>query len=163
MKKNVFVAFSLLAVMGFWACEESFEDNPVEPQESLRVYAASGCKFHARPDGTRGPSHEQCVEYKALADGYLSLNHVNVGFNCDPGQIITNVYINGDTIEVVEREERSGADCVCFYDLYSEVGPLEDKSYTIVFERGRWRYEKFRFNIQYSPSLSGTYNVKEEE
>ena len=50
-------------------------------------------------------------------------------------------------------------DCICFYDLYSEIGPLEKRNYTVVF---LWRYSddiKFQFDIQYDDSLSGTYMV----
>ena len=163
MKKVFIVAgMILLAVMGFWACGESYEDNPVDPDGPLKLYANSGCKSHARPDGTRGISDKEAVEFKALGDSALSFNHVNVDFECGVKQIVPYVTIVGDTIKVDERDyydPLDRRDCICFYDVYFEIGPLENKNYCVVFLRRM--DERFRFDLTYYPSLSGTYNVKE--
>jgi hypothetical protein len=164
-RKLMMTALSLLvAGAGLYACggfEE--EDNPVSPQGNVpKVYAVSGCKSFARPDGTRGSLDDECVEYKALADGYLSINHVNAAFVCGATSINTTVSIEDGVIVVREHASYDPTmvyDCICFYDLYSEIGPLEKRNYTVVF---LWRYSddvKFQFDIQYDDSLSGTYMV----
>ena len=162
-RKLLMLALSLLmAGVGLYACggfEE--EDNPVSPQgEVPKIYAVSGCRSYARPDGTRGPSDDEYVEYKALADGYLSINHVNADFECHAISINTTVSIEDGVILITERgsyDPMNRYDCVCFYDLYSEIGPLEKRNYTVVFAELQ---ESFRFDIQYDDSLSGTYMVK---
>lgn len=160
------MALSLLvAGAGLYACGgfEEEEDNPVSPQGNVpKVYAVSGCKSYARPDGTRGPSDDEYVEYKALADGYLSLNHVNRAFGCGATSINTTVSIEDGVIVITENASYDPTmlyDCICFYDLYSEVGPLEKRNYTVVYTFSRWQHESFRFDIQYDDSLSGTYMV----
>ena len=69
-------------------------------------------------------------------------------------------------IKIIESEEQVGANCVCPYDLYCEVGPLSDCEYTVViyqddtFDNVEPR-EYVRFNISYKNGLSGKLDIKE--
>ena len=162
MKKNVLsvICGLVLMMMGVYGCS-----SDESTQFHVREFANSGCKSMAatRGDGLRS----EYIEYKALANGYLSINHVNACFNCEPGELKMQATISGNEIRIVETEQYPGANCICPYDLYGEVGPLENGDYTIIFIEGadlasaKHAEERFRFNISYNNSLNGKLNIRE--
>lgn len=129
-----------------------------------RNFANSGCKkagMEARSI-TRGdsPYGDECIEYKGLSGGYLSVNHINVLYNCEPGELKMQATISGNEIKIVETEEQAGANCICPYDLYCEVGPLSNEDYTVIIYRESYESEYARFTISYKSGLSGRFNIK---
>lgn len=166
MKKSVLsiICGLVLMMMGMYGCSS---DEAV--QFHVREFANTGCKSMAATRGDTGNSvlRQESVEYKALGNGYLSINHVNACFNCEPGELKMQATISGNEIMIIETEEFAGANCVCPYDLYGEIGPLENGDYTIVFIDGfdlssaKHAEERFRFNISYNNSLKGKLNIKE--
>lgn len=169
MKKSILsiICGLVLMMMGMYGCSS---DEAV--QFHVREFANTGCKSMSATRGETGDSEfytlrPEYVEYKALANGYLSLNHVNACFNCEPGELKMQATISGNEIRIVETEEYPGANCICPYDLYCEIGPLENSDYTIVFINGydlssaKHAEERFRFNISYNNSLKGKLNIKE--
>ena len=162
MKRNVFSVTCglVLMMMGVYGCS-----SDETAQFHVREFANTGCKsvVATREDGF----HQESVEYKALGNGYLSINHVNACFNCEPGELKMEATISGNEIRIVETEEYAGANCICPYDLYCEVGPLENGDYTIVFVNGydlsssKHAEERFHFNISYKNGLNGKVNISE--
>ena len=165
MKKSIIlrVCAALILTIGMNSCSSESDGSRFQ----VRNFANTGCKS----TGTRGDIlynefHKEYIEYESMTNGYLSLNHVNVRFNCEPGQLQMQATIESNVIKIVESEEQVGANCVCPYDLYCEVGPLSDGEYTVVVyqddtfdqvEPG----EYVRFNISYKNGLSGKLDIKE--
>ena len=84
--------------------------------------------------GTRAGFDETCVIYDYDGQGLLTLQHINAGFNCCPGDIIVDITINDNIIEIAEMESQSACDCTCLYDLNIEVHYLNPGDYTIQFD-----------------------------
>ena len=161
MKKYfIYASLLMLSVLAIFSCNDSDGDNSVQPkdtvEDAVKEYSVTGCKS-MRVAGDE--DFAEYVEYQSIANGNLSLKHINALFNCEPGQILTGASIKDGIIEVEEHEEFDGADCVCCYDLYLEVGPLEEKEYTVVFKRHN--KEVFKFALKYDASLSGVQKVEE--
>lgn len=159
MKKSV-LSIICVMMMGVYGCS-----SDETTQFHLRNFANTGCKSMT---ATRGDVlRSEYIEYKALANGYLSINHVNACFNCEPGELKMQATISGNEIRIIETEQYAGANCVCPYDLYGEVGPLENGDYTIIFINGydlssaKHAEERFRFNISYNNGLNGNVNISE--
>lgn len=163
MKKSV-LSIICVMMMGVYGCS-----SDETTQFHLRNFANTGCKsmVPTRGDTRNYVLRQESVEYKALANGYLSINHVNACFNCEPGELKMQATISGNEIRIVETEQYPGANCICPYDLYGEVGPLENGDYTIIFIEGadlasaKHAEERFRFNISYNNSLNGKLNIRE--
>ena len=165
MKKSIIlrVCAALILTIGMNSCSSESDGSRFQ----VRNFANTGCKS----TGTRGDIlynefHKEYIEYESMTNGYLSLNHVNVRFNCEPGQLQMQATIESNVIKIVESEEQVGANCVCPYDLYCEVGPLSDGEYTVVVYQDHTfdqvePGEYVRFNISYKNGLSGRLDIKE--
>ena len=167
MKKSIVLWMSglILTMAGLNGC--SSDD---ESQFHIKNVANSGCKSMA---ATRGETRDdvpyslrqEYIEYKGLANGYLSLNHVNACFNCEPGELKMQATISGNEITIVETEQFQGANCICPYDLYCEVGPLEDGEYTITFWEGSELHQattplkRAQFTVSYKNGLNGKHTI----
>lgn len=97
---------------------------------------------------TPGPS-EACIRYSYSDRGGLSLQHINAGFNCCPGDLTADVMIDEGAIRISEREAGQGCRCVCLYDLDIVIGGLEPGIYTVEVDEPYLREgnEVFRFAI----------------
>jgi hypothetical protein len=160
MKKNLLLVMgaALMLTIGLGSCDN--EDNEsAKAGVQVKNFANSGCK-NAGTARTRGglfPGRPEYIEYKAINDGYLSVNHVNTAFNCEPGELKIQATLEGHNIKILETEEQSFANCICPYDLYCEVGPLSDGDYTVIICKGSYEYEYAHFNISYKKGLSGKF------
>ena len=160
MKKNLLLVMgaALMLTIGLGSCDN--EDNEsAKAGVQVKNFANSGCK-NAGTARTRGglfPGRPEYIEYKAINDGYLSVNHVNTAFNCEPGELKIQATLEGHNIKILETEEQSFAKCICPYDLYCEVGPLSDGDYTVIICKGSYEYEYAHFNISYKKGLSGKF------
>ena len=172
MKKNylLVIGAAVMLFVGMSSCSSDSEnEGSAEPSNfHVRNVANSGCKASvgAREVTRSLDATQKYIEYKALTDGYLSINHVNAMFNCEPGELKMQATVSGNEIKILETEEQALANCICHYDLYCEVGPLSDCEYTVVIyqddtfdnvEPG----EYVRFNISYKNGLSGKLDIKE--
>jgi len=127
--------------------------------ESLRIkdFSYLGCK---ETKGLRATLHgEEYIEYKAVADGYLHIKHVNAVFNCCPDTIKADVSMEDNIITINESETNPICDCICDYDLEYRLGPLTSgKEYILIFSRGAYVFSKLI--IKYTPSLEGKIIVQ---
>ena len=160
MKKSLLLVMgaALMLTIGLGSCDN--EDNEsAKAGVQVRNFANSGCKNAgtARTRGSFFPGHPEYFEYKAINDGYLSVNHVNAMFNCEPGELKMQATLEGHNIKILETEEQSFANCICPYDLYCEVGPLSDGDYTVIICKGSYEYEYAHFNISYKKGLNGKF------
>lgn len=166
MKKyiSLWISALVLTITGLSGC--SNEDD--SSQFQVKNFANTGCKSMV---GIRGEADDnglcqEYIEYKALGNGYLSLNHVNAVFNCGAEAFNWKATISGNVIKIEESYKGLMANCVCPFDLYGEVGPLTDGDYTVILYQ---KYEEFdeapfeyaRFTFSYKNGLSGKLNIKE--
>ena len=166
MKKyiSLWISALVLTITGLSGC--SNEDDSAQFQ--VKNFANTGCKSVADTRGEADDNglRQEYIEYKALGNGYLSLNHVNAVFNCGAEAFNWKATISGNVIKIEESYKGLMANCVCPFDLYGEVGPLTDGDYTVILYQ---KYEEFdeapfeyaRFTFSYKNGLSGKLNIKE--
>ena len=166
MKKNMILWMSalVLTIAGLSGCSNE-DDNA---QFQVKNFANTGCKSMADTRGEADDNglRQEYIEYKALGNGYLSLNHVNACFNCGAEAFNWKATISGNVIKIEESYKGLMANCVCPFDLYGEVGPLTDGDYTVILYQ---KYEEFdeapfeyaRFTVSYKNGQSGKFNIKE--
>lgn len=92
------------------------------------------CKSYADTDQDRFPSSMECLSYSYDGTDVLSIDHINTGFNCCPGEILADIVFRNDTILITESETEGLCDCYCLFDTYYEMTGIEPKVYTIVFD-----------------------------
>lgn len=170
MKKNLILWISALALTIAGACSCSSNDEVTTDDTHFQVknFANTGCKSMG---ATRGETrdvepHTEYIEYKGLTNGYLSLNHVNACFNCGAEIFSWKATISGNVIKIEETCKGMLANCICPYDLYGEIGPLDDGDYTVIIyqrydEIDEAPFEYAHFTVSYKNGLSGRINLKE--
>ncbi|MBN2350462.1 MAG: hypothetical protein JXJ22_16620 [Bacteroidales bacterium] len=122
----------------------------------------SDCKMFEWVLRTDDPgAGESCINWnydRILQE--LTLNHINTGFNCCPGELSAHIFSSGDTIIIEENEEHSVCDCECLYDLHILVQEAEDKIYQVKFIEPYIKdQEILEFQINLSEDTSGSYCV----
>jgi hypothetical protein len=124
----------------------------------IKDFSYQGCK-EIVTDFTKSAESEESIEYRAIAGGYLYIKHVNAVFNCCPGTIKSDLYVEGNNITIVETETDPQCKCICDYDLEYNVGPLSsNEEYTLIFCNNKGEF--LRFTIKYKSSLEGKVIVK---
>ena len=165
MRKSSLLLMSsaLMLVSAFCGCNSDSEsDSGIQ----VRNFANTGCKpLETRgEDGQTGKTVEY-IEYKGMEDSFLSFKHVNAQFTCY-SQPRIEATVSGSEITIREyeyhpTEDYISASCLCPYDLYCEVGPLDAGKYTIIICQGEGKYELSRFTIDYSKGLDGKKTIRE--
>lgn len=91
---------------------------------------SSGCKIAPHiPNGLLVPADVDCIEYFALTNNDLAVEHVNAA--CCPNEITAGIEVTNDTIRIVERAGPSIQDCPCPCDLRYRVNNLQHRPYVI--------------------------------
>ena len=162
MKRFFFVSAVLMMACFTSSCNGDGNEKSDDTPFHVKTVANSGCKKTGNETRSADDiSNPEYIEYNAMGNGYLSLNHVNTYFNCQPGELSIQATLEGNEIKILETEEQALVKCICPYDLYCEIGPLKNEKYTIVvykktFEDGEYA----RFSITYSNALSGKYQIE---
>ncbi|HQL23105.1 MAG TPA: hypothetical protein PKY95_01685, partial [candidate division Zixibacteria bacterium] len=60
----------------------------------------------------------------------LRVRHLNAQANCCPA-FLTDVFVNGGAITVIEWDTLSACDCLCTYNLLTVVNDLEPGDYAV--------------------------------
>jgi hypothetical protein len=154
MKTRIFI-FAIIAIflIGVTSCNKETSNESL----GIKEFSYLGCK---ETKSLRASFHgEEYIEYKAIADGYLHIKHVNAVFNCCPDTIKADVSMEGNIITVDESEANPICDCICDYDLEYRLGPLApNKEYILIFSRGAYVFAKLIIN--YTPTLEGKITVR---
>ena len=155
--KTKTVLITLLALCFLVGGAGCNRDNPYE-EIKIKDFSYQGCKeivIHY----TKASEREEYIEYKAVADGYLDIKHVNAVFNCCPDTIKADVSMEDNIITINESETNPICDCICDYDLEYRLGPLTSgKEYILIFSRGAYVFSKLI--IKYTTSLEGKIIVQ---
>ena len=140
--------FSILIIPLLCCCEK--ENNLTQLYVDQITYG--DCK-----QGTTKSENAEYIEYRTVNNSYLQIKHINVWFNCEPGQLLVDVDLDIDTIVVDENEESSLANCVCPYDLCYLIGPMAHAQYIIVIQRSGYLYTQF--SVDFNSSTAGVFEV----
>jgi hypothetical protein len=146
MKKSVVYLFLFTLAIVFTSCKKEFPNDPV----ALKDLSISACKTKGYENKGIEPEY---FLIKTTDDYYLSFNHINSMFNCEPGEINVSVEILADTIKINETESSSLANCICQYDLEFRLGPLEYGSYFIKFEKGGFLFREYTLDFRRSTDV----------
>lgn len=144
------------------ACQDAtgYKDSPVDGYVSPQNFSVTGCK--STVSGTRNSSTEESIMYETIRDNYVRITHNNARFNCEPGRIYAELIEKGQTFIIVEKEEKSSANCICPYDLGYDIGPLtEGQEYTVSIRTGYTEsLERAKFSFVFSPNIKGEISIK---
>ena len=105
---------------------------------------------------------ESCANYTYnSANKTLQIKHINTSFNCCPDELFCDISIENDTIIIEESEKDAGCDCMCLFDIETEIYNVDAKSYIVKFiEPYIGDQEKLIFEINLNDSTSGSYCVE---
>jgi hypothetical protein len=118
------------------------------------LVVSSGC--HNQKDGL---SSVECIFYDYDGGDALTLNHVNVEFNCCPGELVADIFVPGNTIIINEYETDPNCACRCLYDLDLMLYYFVPGEYTIEIHTP-YPYPQGRivvFTVDLSGPTSGSY------
>jgi hypothetical protein len=141
------------------------ENDKTEPNNAI-VIQHSGCnEFNKTINQNHIQYDESCITYNYdIATEILYLRHSNAGFNCDPGDITTEIELEGNTITISEFESSSFADCLCLYDLDMEISSISPQQYQIIFvEPFILGQEELNFSIDLSETTVGKVCASREK
>lgn len=155
------ILFSLVAFL-FFSCQDDDSSKTIR----LRNHAESGCKDYVASANSSQTGRQQSkgmVDYEATQrvslkgneKGMLNVFHENALFTCEAVFTIS-VDVSGNTIVVNEYAPPS-TNCTCNYDLTSEVGPLENKTYTLIIKNNNLVVCTHQFH--YSTTLDETFEI----
>ncbi len=125
MPKNalLLLVFALLVI----SCEEENRNNI-----NSKVTHSSSCKTStALYKGT--PFNQTAVIFNYNGTDKLMITHINTGFNCCPGTIYSQVFLEGSKIVINENETTQDCRCLCLYDISIEVNNVSPGYYSIIF------------------------------
>ena len=159
MKTKIILWIGALLLLTAGAGCEKEKTNEMQ----LRDFSYVGCKENI--DKTKQSfsesilKNQECIEYRAIEDGYLHIKHINAQFNCCPDTIKVNFSTGNNGFVITEDEQNPKCNCFCNYDLEYSIGPLSSKEYTIFIYKGN--IEQTKFDINYTPSAEGKITIKE--
>jgi len=128
-------ALFLLIVVGLFIGCSKDEEKRMKPELSGVTYSECG-GFKSRIIVPDFEETEKLVIMSA-ADGYYTLDHTNVLFNCClPAGLSADLTLADDTLYLSEKETQPGnCRCLCRYDLMCEIKNLEEGSYVLCLMR----------------------------
>lgn len=129
--------------------EEKATISIKEPFQLRSLTHSEECKQGAKDD------EAEYIEYNAINEHYLNLNHVNVEFTCCSEDFIVTSNLSNDTIYIYEQETGPICYCLCKYDLNYQVGPLENQEYIIKVYKSD--AEHAEFTIDFNENTEGTF------
>lgn len=155
----ILVLFAFCLITG---CQDvtGYKDSPVDGYVSPKNFSVTGCK--AIVSGTRNPSTDESIMYESIRENYVRITHNNARFNCEPGRIYAELIEKGQTFIIVEKEEKSSANCICPYDLGYDIGPLtEGHEYTVSIRTGYTENsERAKFSFVFSQNIKEDLSIK---
>lgn len=143
---------TLLLLLAGAGCEKNIRNK--EEKIHVEEFSYSGCKDHLDVGNVSvrtAPENQEYVKYEGNSDGYLSIRHINVVFNCCPDTIKATASIERGVLLITEKEIVPKCNCTCKYDLTYKIGPLTaDRKYTLRIYRGTLEYANFSFTYDKS-------------
>lgn len=116
----------------------------------------TNCKQNTR--SSQQVKMEEYLQLKTVDKDYLDVQHINVEFNCCPGELIVDSTISNDTIFIHETEKEQGCKCLCKYDLKYKLGSLKYGKYHVILKKMNWTV--VMFDIEFNPQTNKTIYIK---
>ncbi len=144
------------------SCQDEDSGNTIR----LLNHSESGCKKIETTYNTSKTERKQSkkmfddeakerVSLKGNGKGMLNVFHENAIFSCEA--IFTNsVDVSKETI-IVNEDAPASTNCICRYDLMSEIGPLENKTYTLIIKNNNAVICSHQF--KYSDNLDESFDI----
>ncbi len=168
MKELLSIRNLILSLIAFLllSCQDEDSGKAIR----LRNHSESGCKKIETAYGTSQTERRQAkkmfgneaterVSLKGNEKGMLNVLHENAIFTCEA--IFTNsVEVSKATI-IVNEDAPASTNCICLYDLTSEIGPLENKTYTLIIKNNNAVICSHQF--KYSDNLDESFNITRNE
>lgn len=166
MKKFILPIAVISACSMLPSCSSDDAEDDSNKSITLRNHTESGCKDISSASNTsqfdgqalrtqKYMDSTERVSLKGNSKGTLNVFHENATFTCEAKFNIT-VNVSGNTIVVCEDAPPS-TNCICLYDLTSEVGPLENKAYTLVIKDNNANVCTHQFH--YSNTLDESFEI----
>lgn len=119
----VILSFMLISCQKDLSLLWSVMDNTTNKAMEGYLIDATGCKDQGvSKRNASADETEDIIQYE-YKNGTLTIDHINTGFNCCPDTVGGHVFVEGDTITILEYEilENGGCRCLCLYDLKFEI------------------------------------------
>lgn len=98
---------------------------------SFRSVSFTGC--NQVKSGSAASKSNDCIKYQLIDNKYLKIFRSNVSFNCATDSLILNINQTSNFISITETGHfLRAANCDCLHDFEYTIGPLNQKSYTIL-------------------------------
>jgi len=124
-------ASALLCIaMGCNGCTDNDDDDSGDDDSGsgpdIQDVSNSGCK---EDETDAEPAEGIDLSY---ADGFLTVVHTDVVYNCCLDRIDVTMQIEGTVISLYETEVAPNpCDCICRYDVTTRISGLESGTYTV--------------------------------
>jgi hypothetical protein len=154
----------LLSAMALGYLFTGCENQESETAFSGKVVSFSICKdLKSVPVDT--PDTISCVRYSFnKSKKRLTLEHINTGFNCCPGNLYCEVEIKNNSILISEYEQKKACRCNCLYDIVIEVDGVKADKYQVRFiEPYAENMEELVFEANLAENPAGTFCVTRKE
>lgn len=145
MKQISIITFFLTIILAIVSCCKN--DDSEANNIGISDLSVTGCKSKG---ATRTQDFASDIEESVsweIDHSYLWINHTNIMFNCEPGEIKTDIKIDGNEIWINEYCTGMEANCFCPYDMSYKVGPLDKGTYQLVLCNG-FTSEQKRITVQ---------------
>ena len=165
--KKLISLLAVIVVCGMLpSCSSDDAEDDYNKFITLRNHTESGCKdissasnlsqFDGQSTRTqKNMDFTERVSLKGNDKGMLNVFHKNATFTCE-AKFDISVNVSGNTIIVCEDAPPT-TNCLCLYDLTSEVGPLENITYTLVIKDNNATVCTHQFH--YSNTLDESFDV----
>ena len=171
MKKSLYVLAAIVLSVAMLACSSDDSDGNAKTIK-LKNHTESGCKDFASLSNTSQSGYPKVksqfdnniierVSLKGNEKGTLSIFHENASFPCE-AEFTISVDVSENTI-IVREDAPPTTNCICHYDLNSEVGPLEEKTYTLIIKSEFAYGPTITHQFYYSSTLDESFVVTKEE
>jgi hypothetical protein len=130
-----------------------------------RLVGRTDCKNFGGSDSGAAmapTSGQECIEYDYDGRSVMRLKHINAGFNCCPGEISAEIFVEGGEIRIKEKESSSLCDCSCLYDLAYEFAAVKPGIWRISVV-GPYQPEgdpPLEFRVDITGAASGSFCVE---
>ena len=164
--KNLLLFAAAAACCMMMACSSDDSDDNSNTIK-LRNHTESGCKNITSYSSQLGKQQSKMqfdnlverVSLKGNNRGLLTVFHENAIFTCE-ADFSLSADISGNTI-IVNEDAPPSTNCICCYDLTSEIGPLDNKTYTLIIKNNNaivWTHQ-----FDYSNTLDESFDISKEE
>ncbi len=143
------------------SCEsDEISQKPVNLTGNL--ISSSDCKSLKSANGTYDISDSlSCIDYSFDSKtNHLTIQHINAGFNCCPGNLSCDARLKNDSIIIQEFESAYLCSCECLYDLEIAINGVDPGTYQIKFiEPYIGDNAEINFELDLSNTIEGSYCV----